>query len=206
MSTAAATPHLRLPPCAIMRVDVSTTDADQRGTDAEAELARRLADGDARALEQIYERWGGITFGYLVNALRDRPSAEDVQQQVFLEVWQRAGAYDPTRAGLLTWIMTIARSRAIDYLRRKVPEPVGTPGVEEPAPGAPDEVDALVERWRFAGLLARLPGEEAKVLRMRFYDELTQAEIAARTEIPLGTVKMRMVSGLKRLRDMLEQS
>jgi RNA polymerase sigma-70 factor (ECF subfamily) len=123
--------------------------------------------------------------------------------QVFLEVWQRAATYDSARAGLLTWILVIARSRAIDHLRRRVPEPIGTEPRDEQAIG--DETAELADRWRVAGLLASLPPEESKILRMRFYDELTQVEIAKRTGMPLGTVKMRMVTALGRLRDLLEE-
>ena len=120
-----------------------------------------------------------------------------VHQQVFLEVWQRASSYDPQRASILTWIMTIARSRAIDELRRRVPEPQD-PGEHTRLGLTEDDdpersPDALVERWRVAHLLSRLRAEESELLRMRFYEGLSQAEIAERTEIPLGTVKMRMV-------------
>ena len=130
-----------------------------------------------------------------------------MHQQVFLEVWQRAPSYDPERASILTWIMTIARSRAIDELRRRRPEPHDPTGRFDIAEDADPErsPDALVERWRIAHLLSRLRPEEAELLRMRFYEELSQSEIADRTEIPLGTVKMRMVGALRRLRDLIEQ-
>jgi RNA polymerase sigma-70 factor, ECF subfamily len=101
--------------------------------------------------------------------------------------------------------MTIARSRAIDHLRRRVPEPAGTLATAERGSATVDEVEELIEQWRVAGLLERLHPDESMVLRMRFYDELTQSEIAERTGIPLGTVKMRMVSGLRRLRELLEE-
>ena len=145
--------------------------------------------------------------GFLVRQLRDRASAEDVFQQVFLEAWQRGPTYDPDRGAPLTWIMTIARSRAIDHLRRRVPEPRDPSGSlalleaeADPAAG----IDALVDQWRVAHLLQRLPGEEAQLLRSRFYDGRSQREIAAATGIPLGTVKMRMVQGLRRLRDLID--
>ena len=108
----------------------SRTASVQRGSPAgvlperaELRLAARLRDGDPDALAEIYRRRGATTFGYLVRALRDRGAAEDVQQQVYTELWRRAGEFDPERAGLLTWAMTITRSRAIDHLRRRVPEP-----------------------------------------------------------------------------------
>ena len=169
---------------------------------AERRLAARLRAGDADALADVHEACGAATFGLLVRMLGDRAAAEDVQQQVFTEVWQRAGAYDPRRAGLLTWVLTIARSRAIDHLRRRVPEPRD--------PQLPDSrtvdagADALLERWRIAQLLGRLPEDERALLRMRFYDELSQSEITAATGIPIGTVKARMVRGLTRLREMIE--
>ena len=154
----------------------------------------------------MYDQCAPATFGLLLQILRDRPTAEDVLQQVFLEVWQRADRYDPHRAGLLTWIMTIARSRAIDELRRRVPEPHDPAGALEllESPHGVDTIDELLETWRVAHLLARLPETEADLLRRRFYGQQTQTEIAAETGIPLGTVKARMCSGLASLRAMME--
>jgi RNA polymerase sigma-70 factor (ECF subfamily) len=169
---------------------------------AERRLAAGLRTGDADALAAAYEAYGAATFGLLVRMLGDRAAAEDVQQQVFTEVWRRAGGYDPTRAGLLTWVLTIARSRAIDHLRRRVPEPRD--------PQLPDartveaDADALLERWRVAQLLGQLPEDERALLRLRFYDERSQSEISAATGIPIGTVKARMVRGLTRLREIIE--
>jgi RNA polymerase sigma-70 factor (ECF subfamily) len=118
------------------------------------------------------------------------------------EVWRRAGDYDPRRAGLLTWVLTIARSRAIDHLRRRVPEPRDPQRPDARTVASGD--DALLERWRVAQLLSRLPESERALLRLRFYDELSQSEISAATGIPIGTVKARMVRGLTRLREMIE--
>jgi RNA polymerase sigma-70 factor, ECF subfamily len=170
-------------------------------------LVKRLRKRDHAALETLYGEYAPTVLGYLINTMRDRGAAEDVHQQVFLEVWQRAPSYDPERASVLTWIMTIARSRAIDELRRRRPEPHDpTEGFDLVEDADPDQSpDALVERWRIAHLLSRLRPEEAELLRMRFYEGLSQSEIAQRTEIPLGTVKMRMVAALRRLRDLIEE-
>ena len=145
-----------------------------RGSDPEEHrLAERLRAGDPDALRDAYDRYGRATFGLLLRTLGDRALAEDVQQQVFLEVWQRASSYDPARAGLLTWIMMIARSRAVDQLRRRIPEPrdpTGETGVLAAADVSVEaEVDALADRWHIAALLRRLPEPEADVLRQRFY-------------------------------------
>ena len=170
----------------------------------ERRLAQRLAARDPVALDEAYARYGRVTFGFLLKTLRDRPAAEDVQQQVFLELWQRAGQYDPARGSLFTWVMLIARSRAVDQLRRRIPEPqdpTTSPALEEVVEPV---VDELIEHWHMAQLLRRLPHDEAELLRQRFYGGLNQREIASATGMPLGTVKMRMVSGLRRLRELME--
>jgi RNA polymerase sigma-70 factor, ECF subfamily len=175
----------------------------------EGRLAARLQERDPDALRTLYERFGRITFGFLVNALGDRAAAEDVQQQVFLEVWQRADRYDPDRGKLLTWVMTIARSRAIDHLRRRVPEPldpdVAASAAESGGQQSDERIEQLAEQWRMRELLDRLPRAEADLLRLRFYSQLSQTEIAERDGIPLGTVKTRMFSGLRRLRELIDE-
>ena len=158
-------------------------------------------------MEELYAEYGRATFGVLLGALRDRELAEDVQQVVFAEVWRRGPSYDPARAGLLTWILTIARSRAIDQLRRRVPEPVAPDAVELLLDGrvGDEEQERTIDRWVVRSLLAELSDEQQEVLRMRFYDELSQTEIAERLGVPLGTVKARMLRGLKRLRTLMDQ-
>lgn len=170
-------------------------------------VARALRARAPEAMALVMEAYGRTVLGYLTQMLGDRATAEDVLQQVLLEVWQRGPSYDPERAGLLTWVMTIARSRGIDELRRRVPEPIDPSGLAftaEAHANQESETDRLLEQWRMAGLLARLPREEASLLRLRFYDGLSQSEIAERTGIALGTVKARMVRGLCQLRDMVE--
>ena len=172
-------------------------------TRQERRLARALRRGDADALQAVHEAHGSVVFGFLRRALRDEGEAEDVFQQVMLEVWNRGADYDPSRASMLTWIMTIARSRAIDAMRRHRPEPRDPASL--PEVGAPEaELDRMAERWRIAGLLQRLSEDERDLLRMRFHDELSQTEIAARTGVPLGTVKTRMVRALERLRELID--
>ncbi len=171
-------------------------------------LVGRLRRGDPDALAEVHATYGAAVLGYLRRALRDGASAEDVHQEVFLEVWRRGPSFDPARASLGTWIMMIARSRAIDHLRRRIPEPVDPAGpraavmqqVEDPSASP----DTLIERWRLAVLVAQLPDDEARMLRMRFHEGLSQSEISDRTGIPLGTVKTHMVRGLRRLRDLME--
>lgn len=180
----------------------------RRPTREEKRLAQRLKRRDRAVLAELYATYGRITFGFLVRALNDRGAAEDVQQQVFLEAWQRGPDYDPHRAAPATWLMTIARSRAIDQLRRRTPEPRDPHtalDVPDDGGGAIGTIDALHDEWWLAAVLAELPPEEAEPLRLRFADGLTQTEIAEALGIPVGTVKTRMARALSKLRGVLEE-
>lgn len=181
----------------------------QRGV-SEGRLIAGLRRGDPDALAQAHRDYGGAVLGYLHRMIKDPGGAEDVHQEVFLEVWRRGPSFDPARATLGTWILLIARSRAIDHLRKRVPEPRDPLAPAVLAVGDPEQdpetsPDALVERWGMAMRLGRLPEHEAGVLRMRFHEGLSQSEIAARTGVPLGTVKTHMVRGLRRLRAMVDE-
>jgi RNA polymerase sigma-70 factor (ECF subfamily) len=173
------------------------------GTAADRRLATRLLGDDPRALEEIHARSGAVLFSYLRRVLRDVSTAEDVFQQVFAEVWRRRLEYDPARSAITTWLFTIARSRALDEQRRRHPRPVDPAALPEAA--EPPTHDAAIDRWLVADLLGRLPALERELLQMRFYDELSQTEIAARTGLPLGTVKTRMVRALTRLRELMDE-
>jgi RNA polymerase sigma-70 factor (ECF subfamily) len=173
------------------------------GAAADRRLAARLVGDDPRALEEIHARSGAVLFSYLRRVLRDVSTAEDVFQQVFAEVWRRRLEYDPARAAITTWLFTIARSRALDEQRRRHPQPVDPAALPEAAEGPTH--DAAIDRWLVADLLGRLPALERELLQMRFYDELSQTEIAARTGLPLGTVKTRMVRALTRLRELMDE-
>jgi RNA polymerase sigma-70 factor (ECF subfamily) len=171
-------------------------------TRAERRLATALRTRDDRALHAVHDRYGTAVFGYLVHTLRDHAAAEDVYQQVLTEVWRRGTEYDAARASLITWILTIARSRAIDELRRRRPEPFDPVTLPEHAVDAPQ--DEVLDRWRTSHLLSQLPPAERRLLELRFYHELSQREIAERTGLAMGTIKGRMVRGLERLRLILD--
>jgi RNA polymerase sigma-70 factor, ECF subfamily len=163
---------------------------------------RRREDG---SLEEAYRRHAPAVLGFLVSVTGDRGAAEDVLQEVFVDAWRRAGDFDPRRAGLATWLMVIARSRAVDHLRRRIPEPRDhTDPAVVTATDPVDAVDDMLGRWRFAALLATLSEEDAHLLRLRFHEGLSQSEISERTGMPLGTVKTRMNRALERLRALVE--
>ncbi len=169
----------------------------------EASLAAAIARGDRDAMHTLHQRYGPSVFGVLRRALPDHAAAEDVFQQVMLEVWQRASSFDPGRGSLTTWMMMLARSRAIDELRRHRPEPVDPHGVEI-ADRADDHFEVAIGEWELADLLGTLPEDERMLLELRFRLGLSQAEIAERTGLPIGTIKTRMTRALKRLREALD--
>ena len=178
----------------------------RHGARSERRLIRALHRGDPRAVELVTESYGPLLRGYLAETLTDRDAVSDVLQQILLDVWRRGPDYDPGRASVTTWLLVIARSRAIDHLRRRVPEPVDADRLAAVADSdREDETAALLEHWQMAGMIAALPREEARILCLRFYDGLSQRQIAERTGMPLGTVKMRMVQALERLRRRLDQ-
>lgn len=187
-------------------VSIGELTGDRLETDDER-IAAAIARGDEQALEEAHQRWSRPVFAFLVRRMGERPAAEDVLQQVFLEVWQKAERFDPDRGTFLAWMMAIANSRSLDSLRKRVPDPVDPTeqGIGDPARGADrDEVEEFLASWNFARMVERLPAEEAEPIRLRFNDDLSQTEIARRTGVPLGTVKSRMVSGMKRLRQEME--
>ncbi len=176
---------------------------------AERRLLRGLARRDPSVAEAIQAEYGRVLLGYLRNLLDDSGAAEDVLQQVLLEAWQRGPTFDSARASVLTWLMTIARSRAIDVLRRRVPEPhdpaVATALLDRDAIEQ-DPASEIAERWQMAYLLSTLSPAHADLLRMRFELGMSQSEIAEQTGIALGTVKTRMVSALEQLRGLMGEA
>jgi RNA polymerase sigma-70 factor (ECF subfamily) len=175
-------------------------------TSTELRIAAGLRRRDPDAVRALYAEYGPGALALLNDAIRDRGAVEDVYQQVLLEAWQRGRSFDPARASLRTWLATIARSRAIDHLRRRVPEPhdpLQAPVARE-LDGAFEPVSQLVDRVTLEQLLERLMPEEAAVVRLSYQFGLSQRQISAHTGVPLGTVKSRTASALRRLRAMLE--
>lgn len=173
----------------------------------ELRIAAGLRRRDPDAVRALYAEYGPGALALLHDAIRDRSAVEDVYQQVLLEAWQRGRSFDPARASLRTWLATIARSRAIDHLRRRVPEPRDPSDAETGCEldGAFEPVTQLVDRVMLEQLLERLTPEEAEVVRLRYQVGLSQRQISLHTGIPLGTVKSRTASALRHLRAMLEE-
>lgn len=179
--------------------------------DEDRELVRRMSAGDTQALAQFYERWSRPVHALVVQLVRDPDDADDVVEDAFYQAWRQASRYEPSRGAVSTWIVTIARSRALDRLRsrRRLREEPLTPvtlldeltDASSPDPSAGAE-EAEV-RARVAVALRELPPEQREVLELAYFRGLSQTEIAERTGQPLGTVKTRTRLAGQKLRERL---
>jgi RNA polymerase sigma-70 factor (ECF subfamily) len=176
----------------------------------EEELARGLLAADEEAFAAIYHRWGSLVHTMATRLLGDTHEAEDVTQQVFLGAWRGRAGFHPERGPLGAWLVGITRRKIVDALaartrRLTLIDSAAHQADPDPAYGdtAPDRV---LDRVLLVDALSRLPRPQREVLCMAFYEDLTQAQIAERTGLPLGTVKSHARRGLHRLRVVIEQS
>jgi RNA polymerase sigma-70 factor (ECF subfamily) len=166
------------------------------------DVIRRLAAGDEKALRLLFDRYAGLVNGLALRILRNDADAEDVVQAVFLQAWRQADRYDAGRGTPAAWLCTMARTRALDLLRRRVSRK------EEPCDIASGSMSApgFVERLAVQQALAGLSTNQRQALELAYYEGLTQAEISERLATPLGTVKTRIRTALIRLREMFGSS
>lgn len=176
---------------------------------SDIELLHAVARSEEGALTALYDRYRLILFGLLVRILNSREEAEDVLQEVFLQVWRRAADFDESRGRPFTWLVTLTRSRAIDRLRvlsarqRLAESAMQDTGAE--ATDALADTSQSEQREIIAQALASLPEEQRRTLKLAYFEGLTQAEIAAQLGSPLGTVKTRMRAGMTTLRGLLKE-
>jgi len=175
----------------------------------DAELIRAIAGGDESALAILYDRYNLILFGFLLRTLNSNGEAEDVLQDVFVHVWRKAADFDATRGRIFTWLTILARSRAIDRLRaRNSRERTAIKVSREMSTYSEGVIENAIrseEGEMVRSALEEIPAEDRRVLWMAYFEGLSQSEIAAATGNPLGTVKTRTRTGLRRLRDLLRQ-
>ena len=175
-------------------------------------LVRRMAAGDDQALGALYDRWHPVVHGVVSRLLRQADDVEEVVEETFWQAWRQASRFDLARGAVQTWLLTIARSRALDRvraLRRRREEPLegddGQPVIQQAAEGDPAlDAEASERRRIVVAALSGLPAEQREALELGYFGGLSQSEIAARTGQPLGTVKTRMRLALQKLRSQLQ--
>ncbi len=171
-----------------------------------------MAAGDEQALGVLYDRWHAMVHAVVVRVLREREDVDSVVEEAFFQAWRQADRYAEGRGSVQTWLLTIARSRALDRVRavrrlREDPLETGFDGqvsmqVSSSDPGR--DVEVSERRAIVRDALASLPDEQRQALELGYYGGLSQSEIADHTGQPLGTVKTRMRLAMQKLRDRLE--
>ena len=163
-------------------------------------MVSAIRSGDEQAMAQLYDRYCPIVYSVALRVLGDAGAAEDILQEVFLQLWRSPQLFDATRGSLPGWLAVIARNRAIDSLRKRRPETDITDVVVsvEPDLAGRAELGRVAEKIR--GALGGMPPAQRSALEMAFFDGLTHTEIAQKTGEPLGTIKTRIRAGLMFLR------
>ena len=173
-------------------------------------LIMRVATGDQLAMTSLYDTSSRVLFGLLLRILNEHALAEEVLLDVYLQVWQQASSYDELRGSPMAWMLTIARSRAIDRLRSGRQESLLRESFEEFEENVRSDTDveetaALAEEHgKVREALETLPVEQREVIELAYYGGLSHSEIALQLEQPLGTVKTRIRLGMMKLRDLLQ--
>ncbi len=185
---------------------MSRTSAKPEQTRHDIDLVKRIAQRDETALSELYDRFSGLLQALSRRILGDHEEAEDVVQDVYVQVWNQAGRYDASRASVSTWLSLIVRSRSIDRLRsRAVKDRTAKAAHEEnpvtdASPTGEPNVLGDERRARLQAELQALPKEQREVLHLAFFEGMTQSEISESHGIPLGTVKTRTLLAMKKMR------
>lgn len=172
-------------------------------------LITMIADGHQSALTQLYDSTSRMAFGLILRIVTDRSNAEEVLLDVYTQVWRQSSSFDPKRGSPLAWLMTIARSRAIDRLRagkhEHGREALDTAGELVSTANDPERASEISERQRLVrSALDSLSSEQREVIELAYYAGLSHSEIALKLGQPLGTVKTRTRLGMLKLRDILQ--
>jgi RNA polymerase sigma-70 factor (ECF subfamily) len=167
----------------------------------------QVAAGDSRAMDLCITRFGGIVWAIARRYIKNPSEAEDLVQEVFIEIWKKAGTFNPAIASETTFVGLIARRRAIDYLRRQGRKPEFEPlSAAEALPHPTNETSSVTcDPETVKSSLAVFPAETRQLFDLFFEDGFTHPEIAEKTGLPLGTVKTRLRRGLITLRDQLQR-
>lgn len=184
--------------------------SESSGVSPDAALVHRLLQRDVRAFEQLYDRHSRLVYGLVLRILQQASTAEEVVQDVFLQLWRNASQFDTARGAFVPWLLTLARNRALDHLRLKgerqrrredqteeLPPVVSSPDFES-------TIDQQRRAARVRELMAALQPQQKRALELAYFEGLSHSEIAAKLQEPLGTVKSWIRNGLLKLKEGLQ--
>jgi RNA polymerase sigma-70 factor (ECF subfamily) len=178
--------------------------AELKGAASEASLVWSIRSGDESAMATLYDRYSSLVYAVALRVLGDTGAAEDVLQEVFMQLWRNPAAFDSSRGNLGAWLGVITRNRAIDGLRKRRPETDITDVVVSVEPDMASDAERARAMEKVRGALGSMPGAQRSALEMAYFEGLTHTEIAAKTGEPLGTIKTRIRTGLQALRKVFE--
>jgi RNA polymerase sigma-70 factor, ECF subfamily len=174
--------------------------AERQAVSPDLATVTAMKSGDQSAIAELYDRYSSIVYAVALRVLGDTMAAEDVLQEVFLQLWRNPGAFDAARGNLAAWLAVIARNRAIDALRRRKPETDIEDVIVSVAPDLAANADRTRAAEKVRGVLQDMAPAQRAALEMAYFEGLTHSEIASKTGEPLGTIKTRIRAGLMALR------
>lgn len=181
-------------------VELGLAGAETNATTSDLALVTAIRAGEESALATLYDRYSSIVYSVALRVLQDTGSAEDVLQDIFMQLWRKPGAFDASRGNMGAWLAVIARNRAIDALRKRRPENDIEDVIVSVEPDLASDAERSRAMEKVRGALSSMPAPQRSALEMAYFEGLTHSEIAEKTGEPLGTVKTRIRSGLLSLR------
>jgi RNA polymerase sigma-70 factor (ECF subfamily) len=166
-------------------------------------LVAAIRSGDQAAMASLYDRYSSIVYAVALRVVQDTGAAEDVLQDIFMQLWRNPGAFDASRGNMGAWLAVIARNRAIDALRRRRPETDIDDVIVSVEPDLASNAERSRAMVKVRGALDTMAAPQRSALEMAYFAGLTHTEIAAKTGEPLGTIKTRIRTGLLSLRRVL---
>lgn len=180
----------------------------------DGDLCSMAASGDARALEELYDRYSRLVMSFASRMLSEPAAAEDLTQEVFFRVWKQADAYASARGSFATWILSITRNMAIDELRKRkrrpqradLDDPITTiASVEDTEISVEEHAWLGMVRFEIQNALGALPDTQRRPIELAYFGGLTQRQVAEALDVPLGTIKTRIRLGMSKLRAQLQE-
>ncbi|HUE51943.1 MAG TPA: sigma-70 family RNA polymerase sigma factor [Terriglobales bacterium] len=174
--------------------------AELIGGTADNSLVSAVRSGDENAMAMLYDRYSSIVYSVALRVLGDTGAAEDVLQEVFMQLWRNPGGFDSSRGNLAAWLAVISRNRAIDAVRKRRPDTDIADVIVSVEPDLAGDAERARAMEKVRGALGAMPSAQRSALEMAYFEGLTHTEIAAKTGEPLGTIKTRIRAGLLALR------
>jgi len=170
------------------------------GAVGDTALLSAVRSGDQGAMASLYDRYSGIIYAVALRVLRDTGAAEDILQEVFMQLWRNPALFDASRGNLAAWLAVIARNRSIDALRKRHPESDLEDCILSVEPDLAGDAERSRAMERVRGVMGEMPSPQRSALEMAYFEGMSHTEIAQKTGEPLGTVKTRIRAGLLALR------